>query len=206
MADSNTWGAGDPASWRTSGSAVVDGVTVPLIHGEGAHSRSDNNVYAIIGGEAVAFDGHRLLLDVNFSSRNYLKTSGMSGDEVRRGGTCTIKADGVVVFSFSYRELDWAMRKAQTVIEQLSEGGADFLSKESRDKLVGRKVYYMNHPAVVTRVVTDQGCVILEAADGTKFPKPPWHSSSEDDEYSRVVKVEVTDAHIWWWRDDPIDN
>lgn len=193
------WGAGDKAKWSDHGTVRVGATRYPLIYGEHPHSRQDNQHYALMGNEPVGFDGHRVLIDVRLKSENYLKESGLSGDEVRKGGSCVISADDEVVFEFFFRDPRGALLQAHHLIGELGEAaGGDWLVKERRDKLVGRKVFYREHPAIVERLIVDQGCLILKTEDGKPFPKPVWRDSDDDMEDS--VKVEVTDPHIWWFR------
>lgn len=193
------WGAGERANWGNHGLVRVGEQVFPLIYGEHPHSRSDNRHYVEMSGEPVGFDGHRTLIGVQIESANYLKSSGLSGDEVRKSVGCKILADGVVVFEFGCRDVQYALLKAHALITELSEHSSGWLNGEERARLVGRKVFYREHPAVITRLVLDQGCVIIETGDGKPFPHPVWRDAG-DDEAENSVKTEVTDPNIWWFR------
>lgn len=197
------WGAGDRKEWSSHGTVQIGPRRYPLIYGEHPHSRSDNRHYVEMHGEAVGFDGHRILIGVNLTPSNYLKESELSGDEVRKGGTGQILADGTVVFEFFFRDTMWALMRAHSLIGQLSEGSCDWLIKERRDALLGRALYYREVPAVVESLIVDQGCLILRTADGKPFPPPVYSEGDHDDDREPTVKVEVIDPHIWWWRDEP---
>jgi hypothetical protein len=152
-------------------------------------------------GDVVGFDGHRVEIDVLIETRNYLKQSHYSGDEVRKGGSCKILADGEVVFEFFLRDVQWALLRAHHLIGELSEHSSMWMNKEAREKLIGRKVFYRERPAVITRLVTEQGCVVLETEDGKPFPPPVWHDAEDGgDDVEPSLKTEVTDPNIWWHR------
>lgn len=198
------WGAGDSSKWSDHGTVQVGKRRYPLIYGEHPHSRSDNRHYVNTGhGEPVAFDGHRILLSVSLEANNYMKESHLSGGEVRKGGSGKIIADGEVVFEFFFRDIHYGLRKAEQTIDALSEHASGWLSKDDRDRLVGRAVFYRKIPAVIERLIVDQGCLMIRSADGQPFPSPVYHDPVEDgddDERDASVKVEVTDPNIWWFR------
>ena len=192
------WGAGERTKWSGHGTVSVSGADYPLIYGENPHSRSDNRHYALMGGEPVGFDGHRILIGLAFESRNYLKTSHLSGSEVRKAGTCRITADGEQVFEFFYRDVPWALLRAHHLIGELTGSPSGWMVKEERDRLVGRPVFYREVPAVVRRLITDQGCLMLETADGQPFPEPVYDGGGPG--CDNTVKVEVLSPNIWWFR------
>lgn len=198
------WGAGDRAKWSDHGSVMIGKKRYPLIYGEHPHSRQDNQHYVLTGGEEpVGFDGHRILIDVQLSSSNYMKESELSGDQVRKGGSGKILADGELVYEFFFRDVRGALIRAHHLIGELGDvAGGDWLIKERRENLLGRKLYYREHPAVVERLIVDQGCLILRTEDGKPFPPPVWRERNGwDDDDDNTVKVEVTDPNIWWWRE-----
>src|SRR5262245_54628123 len=107
------WGYGDPQDKKPWGKAIMGRPGRPrpmdLLWGEHPHSRSNNNIYAREGdGEIYGFDGHRILIDVTIRSNNYLKSSYYSGDEIRKGGSGAIIADGEQVYEFFFRDPQWA--------------------------------------------------------------------------------------------------
>jgi len=197
------WGAGSPDKWSDHGSVMIGPRRYPLIYGEHPHSRSDNRHYVKMregDREPVGFNGHRILIDVRLTSSNYLKSSGLSGDEVREGGSGQILADGEVVFEFFFRDIHYALRKADQLITELSEHSSGWLVKDQREALIGRAIYYREIPAVITHLVTDQGCVMIMTANGEPFPPPVWRDDEDHYEGENEIKVEVTDPNIWWFR------
>lgn len=197
---SDQWGAGDRANWSNHGLVRVGQRALPLIYGEHPHSRQDNQHYVEMDGKAIGFDGHRTLIGVEIESSNYLKSSHYSGDEVRKSVGCKILADGVAVFEFGCRDVQYALLRAHALITELSEHSSCWLVAEEREKLIGRKVFYREHPGIITRTITDQGCVIIGTEDGGPFPPPVWREAGDEDEGENSVKAEVTDPNIWWFR------
>ena len=64
--------------------------------------------------------------------------------------------------------------------------------------IVGRKIYYLNYPAIITSLIKPQGCVMINP-DPAPWPKIPW---LQDDESSASLKVSILSPHIWWWRNE----
>ena len=206
MSDEQKWGFGNPADPKPFARTILGtadrGRPIDLIFGEHPHSRRDDNIYARgEHGDINPFDGHRVLIDVSLRSSNYLKESHYSGDEIRKGGSCEISADGVVVFEFFFRDPQWALLKAHRLITELGEHPSNWLVAAERAGLIGRKVFYERHPAKIVRLIEDQGCLILEP-DGGNFPAPVWKEDQDDwlSENASSVKTEVTDPKIWWFR------
>lgn len=201
---SEQWGHGDLSKAKTFAWTKLgeeDHGVVELFIGEHPHSRSDNTIYGRAdSGIVYGFDGHRILIDVQLRSYNYLKESELSGDEIRKGGECAILADREQVYSFFFRDVHWALRKADHLITELSEHPSSLFEKKARDALPGRKIFYRNHPAIIERLILDQGCAIIRSADGSPFPCPAYRDPN-DDERETSIKDEILSPHIWWWRD-----
>lgn len=203
MSDNN-WGVGNAKDAKAFDTITLHGQTYELIFGEHPHSRRDNNIYARSPfGEIEEFDGHRLCWRVEVEEHNYLKESELSGDEIRKGGGYKLFVDGECIYEGFCRSVEYGMQAARSIMEKLSEvAGGDWLRAGSRDKLLGRPIYYRDVPAVITGLIADQGCVIIAAAPGHKLKAPAWEEDPEDweAEHSDGVKDEVTSPHIWWWR------
>lgn len=187
---------------------AVGETAVDLLFGEHPHSRRDNNIYARFpDGRMEGFDGHRVLCTVLFQDYNYLKTSGLSGNEVRKGGTCTITMNGFQCATFFYRDLTWALLEAHRQIAKIQDFDVHLWQEEDRAALVGRKVYYRNHPAIITAFYEEDMDVIL-MADGGTFPLAAYQQERDagemwDDEETAHVKDSIFSPHIWWYRRDP---
>jgi len=201
------WGYGNPEDKKPFATAIMGSADRPrpieLLHGEHPHSRSDNSIYARDEwGNVHDFDGHRILIDIVVRSENYMKESELSGDEIRKGGRATIIADGVEVFEFFFRDPQRALLRAHQIIGELRDNASGWLVKSEREKLIGRRIWYERTPAIIERLVEDQGCIIIKPDVADVFPRPVW--SSDDDCYGDdrdSLKIEVTSPAIWWWRD-----
>lgn len=204
---SEQWGYGNPKDPKSFGTVTVGSREYDLVWGEHPHSRSDNKMYAKdrASGHVEAFNGHRVLMSVEIGEENYLKESDLSGDEIRKGGYARIFADGIQVYEFFHRDAERALIRAAQLIPKLHEAALmSWTNKRERDKLVGRKVFYDRTPAIIERLVVDQGCVILKPDGASAFPPPIYAIDGDDDFYDDderdYVKTEVLDPKIWWSR------
>lgn len=197
------WGIGDPAkadSWGWTTIGDKDHGALEVLWGEHPHSTSDNKMYARSDdGHIFDFDGHRILIDVQLHSYNYLKESHLSGDQVRKGGECIILADRIPIYSFFFRDAQYALLRAHALIGELSEHSSGIMVKKEREKLPGRKIFYREKPAIIDRIILDQGCVIIKSADGNPFP-PPVYADDGGDERESTIKDDILSKHIWWFR------
>lgn len=199
------WGFGNPANPKPFDTIQLHGRTYELLFGEHPHSTQDNNIYARSpSGEIENFDGHRLCWRVEVEESNYLKQSELSGDEIRKGGSVRLYVDGECIYDGFCRSIDYGMRHAREIMDRLSEvAGGDWLRAKTRGDLLGRKVFYDGVPAIVERLIVDQGCIMLVPdGEGMQFRAPVYEDDPDDwlSEYGGSVKAEVTDPKIWWWR------
>ena len=202
---SDRWGVGDKADAKAFDTTLLGADTVELIFGDHPHSRQDNSIYARTASGAIyEFDGHRILIDVNLRSRNYLKSSYLSGDEIRKSCSAQIIFNGEQVYEVSGREPLDTLLKVHSTIERLLDMPVQLWSAKERGAIVGRKIYYHSAPAIITRAIWDQGCVIIEPDGVDLFPRQPWQAEDGDCCYDlRSVKDDILTPHIWWWRDSP---
>lgn len=194
------WGVGDQAKAKSWGTARVGTETVELIHGQHPHSRCDNTTYARWpDGRVEAFNGHRVLERIEVSSSNYLKTSYLSGDEVRRWARAEIFFNDLLVYSLTHRTVDALLARVNGgLLDQLREFPVSLGSAAEREAMVGRPIYYRDTPAHITRVVWDQGAVIVEPEDGHRFPPSPFLDDDERDDWD---KPDLLSRNIYWFRD-----
>lgn len=210
MTQTENWGVGDQAASRAFDTTTVGDSIVELIHGEHPHSRRDNTTYARnpVTGGVYGFDGHRRLIDITIKSGNYLKSSNLSGDEIRKSVVGAIISDGTQVYEFSHREPERALLKAWQLLGVLQEHESGWLSTDERMRLPGRRIYYHDVPATISGLVEDQGCVLIETAPGIELPNrgddDRWDDWREGDHY--VIKDNVLSPHIWWWRDGEVSS
>lgn len=205
MGVNDKWGVGSERDAKAFDTIQLHGHTYELFFGENPHSRQDNNIYARSpSGQVESFDGHRLCWRIEVEESNYLKESELSGDEIRKGGSYKLFVDGECIYEGFCRSVDSGMKMAAAMKDSLGEvAGGDWLRAKSREKMIGRQVFYDGVPAVITSLIVDQGCVMIQAAEGHEL-RPPVYEEDPDDwrlEHRDFgVKAEVTSPHIWWWR------
>lgn len=138
------------------------------------------------------FDGHHVLWGFEYFPTTYLKSSGLSGNEYRKGGEIRYYKNRKQVFSEFCREPNTAILKIGATLMKLSEFHWEYV-------VVGKKVFYKETPCVIDSIIEDQGCVMLKTEDGSNFPKEAWEDE-EDYEKEDRIKVEVISPSIWWFR------
>lgn len=143
----------------------------------------------------IEFDGHYVLWGFEYFPTTYLKCSGLSGDEWRKGGEIRYFRNRKQVYSEFCRE--------PLIAHNIIGGRLLELQKFNWDKFkVGTKVWYRELPCIVTMLFEEQGCVILEREDGKDFPDAVWRDDDCDSmgQGEKSVKVEVLDKNIYWYR------
>lgn len=144
----------------------------------------------------IEFDGHHVLWGFEYFPTTYLKSSGLSGDEYRKGGEIRYFKDRKQVYSEFCRDPQIAALKIGQTLLKLMDFDWDKVK-------VGAKVWYRELPCIVTSVVESQGCVILEREDKKDFPNDVWHDEESlglMGEGEDTVKVEAFSDHIYWYR------
>lgn len=143
--------------------------------------------------DGVQFDGHNVLWGFSYKPSTYLKESELSGEEWRKGGSIKFFRNDIQVFEEFCREPE---RAAIRILELLGK-----LQDIDWDSLEGRKIYWRETPAVVERVILEQGCMIVKVDGAERFPERIW----ADEDWQKLedptsVKIDVLDPHIWWFR------
>lgn len=217
------WGAGPKEEWQyiqhfgereLVGMSAHDNagcyVTHEIFHGQHPNSTQDNNLYLDMEGEAVPFHGHRVRQCIEIVEYNYLKTSGLSGNDVRGGCRLRIRFNDRVVYTKDFRGAAqaaiWYAANVHVLLEhpvQLWAGRG-----ENFPDLIGRKVWFRGQEAWVCRFFPDQGCVMLKSEKGILHtgagaPGVGRHLSREDTEY---VKEDLLAESIWWFRGSGDDD
>lgn len=141
------------------------------------------------------FDGHMVLWGFEYFPTTYLKSSGLSGDEWRKGGEIRYFKDRKQVYSEFCREPLIAANLIGATLLKLM----DFPWEQV---VVGAKVWYRELACVVTMICEEQGSVILEREDKQYFPNAVWQDESfgEMGIGEDTVKVEIISENIYWYR------
>jgi len=192
---------------------MQDGTEFELVMDDLPHSTSDNTIFARFkDGRVEAFDGHRVRAKIEVEEYNYMKESGLSGNEVREGCEVKLYLDDHLVYGFFHRNAADALLEAKQKLGAIKEVVSRLLIKSGEDPakaLAGRKVYYMDTPATIKYYFPEQGAAVFEAEPGHTFPVPahvkedaqrdmPEMSHDED---RTSTKVDILSDRIWWWRD-----
>lgn len=205
------WGPGDREQWKDHGTVLLDGQQEKLIYGEHPHSRNDNRHYVLLHGDKpVAFSGHRICTRVEIVEANYLRSSGISGSEVKSGGEARIYFDDHLIYTKSFRVAERALLWVATNLQRLKEHSVRLWEFDDQGRitdLVDRKVRYKGKPGIVTHYFPDQGAVVIKYdGDGQGFVTPAWLSLTDEREVEDSVKTDLLSEHIWWWRDEKPDG
>lgn len=200
---SDEWGFGNGAGgegWKPFETANVDGQDVELAFGEHPHARRDNTIYAKTpGGHIVGFSGHRAALKIEVEEQNYLKSSELSGDEVRGVAVGTVHAGGLLVLRETGRDAQSVMLRLLTKIPMAMEHSVALWNARERQRVKGRKVYWRGEPAVVERFDEYMLEVTIRAeTESGAFRRMPWDDS---DDSRTTVRDDVYSKDIWWWRE-----
>lgn len=199
------WGPGSKVNDKAFDTATVGTERVELFFGEHPHSRQDNSTYArASNGEVIGFSGHRWPVSIEVEEYNYLKSSGLSGDEIRRGCQARIKIDGRHVYTLNEaRDHAAALTRLPDIIARLLEHPVRLWREEDLATLVGRRVFYRDQPAIVKRWDVEYG--VFVAPESGEFRSAPWshRDDVEDDEITEGVYCDVLSPRIYWWRDVP---
>lgn len=168
-----------------------------LFFGDHPHSRQDNNIYAKIGDATYAFSGNRRLEHLEFVSSNYLKSSSLSGDEIRMTGRCIIRFRDRVVYGFGYRTIEEALLTARAKLLELSEFSLNLVAGESP---IGQKVYYKHVAGTVKYWYPEDGHVVIVSAHGCHFSTMSLDDPSDKFKKVEEVKADLLDPNIFWFR------
>lgn len=203
LMENEGWGPGNAAATLPAFRKVTIGnIQAELIHGDYPHSRQYNATYIRLpSGSVEGFNGHYVCWGVQIETRNYLKTSGLSGNEVRKGGSIKLTVDGAVVAEAFCREfgaaLDEAKRLYWAVQNALECGMPAYWTPEGRAEIDnGKLIFFRGFPGSTRHVMADQGCVMLVPEPGFSFPgflRTPYEPSGE-------IKWPLYSEEISWHR------
>lgn len=170
--------------------------SVSLFHGDVPHSVQDNTTYAKTENGAIYdFAGHRLAFKIEIEEYNYLKTSGLSGDEIRKGCAVRVFVNGIQILDDFARGYERGYKKASDFIDSLELMWDWFpFNVESQ---IGKIVTYKEQYCKIKRFVISHGCMILETLDGQPFK--PFTSDDEDDEPETELKIKINSPNVWWY-------
>lgn len=193
------WGVGKRKDEKAYDTIKIGETEYELIHGEHPHSRRDNTTYARNkeNPESITgFDGHRICFKIELEETNYYKSSGLSGDEIRKGGSVKVFANGVQVWDEFARNYENGYRMAHNFIIDMEQNWGWF-PKDCK-KEIGRVVGYNEQLFKIESFVVSQSCVILATIDG-KPRKRFLYEDLDEDIDNETLKVELTSPQLTWF-------
>ncbi|EMN7726839.1 hypothetical protein WB980_000083 [Bacillus cereus] len=167
---------------------------------------SENCYWACPAGEKptyknlIEFNGDAPTWGVVFDRSNYTKTK-WDETSVECNGICWITRNGKKFYSIPARYMDYGLAKAQYILVKLLEECPLWLSERNwKEKAIGRKIWYENQPAKITRI-NDENELWIEP-DGIPLFKAPAHWNHDDySDYENGLRVDLLSPHIYWYRD-----
>jgi len=130
---------------------------------------------------------------------------------IEEGGNWAITRNGKPFFEGFHRDIDYAYIQARKTLYTLQGHALNFNERDWKEKAIGKPIYYHEEPALIDRIIEEQGClwIVPDKKFIDKFS--PAVYAIEDylngdeyalpDEYETGCKVEYTSPHIWWYRD-----
>jgi hypothetical protein len=196
------WGVGNRAEEKAFDKVKLQsGDELELIFGEHPHSRRDKNIYARRPDnpkDITGFDGHRRPVKIVVEEYNYLKSSEMSGDEIRKGGNVKVYINDVLCLEEFCRNYERGYKIANNFIEQIFDGfSVNF--PDGCDEWVGKTISYREQPFIIESFIVSQACMILKTPDGKTRKKFTWEDYDDLDDEPTTVKVSILDDAITWY-------
>lgn len=143
---------------------------------------------------------NRPCFEFNIKQGNYTKVKWNETD-IRSTNSVEIYINKRLVYAFGCGSLDYALAKVSVLRIEMLEHPFNFADPDSE---IGRKIWYRKQPAIIERLMLDQGCILMQKEDETGFDMTdPW---DEDDWISEwdgenKVKDDIFASDIWWFRD-----
>lgn len=166
--------------------------TWDLCFGESPHQVNENNMFAKTGDAVIPFDGHRIPFKIEIEEFNYVKSSGLSGDQIRKGCTAKLYVSGELAYDDWARDYEGAYRKIQDFIAKMELNWNWY--PLNKDTMIGRKVAYWNQLFTITYVGVNR--LKLTPVSG-HIEKPLW-MGDEDWDNDRTIVTSIVDPEIKW--------
>lgn len=207
---SEQWGPGPAADWRFWADGVQkfrDGTGFRLLHGRYPHTRRPNTTYAMIDGhdEPVGFDGHAVRTDIEIEEYNYLKSSSLSGDQVRAGCQLRVKMNDRLVYARGFRKSAraalWWAANSHELFEHPVKLWASPQPERPWPDLVPRLVFWNDMPGLISSYYPEQGCVIIWAdLDDVRGGEFRVRGLDDSESTTPMVKADLLSPDIGWFR------
>lgn len=180
------WGIGNKKDGKPFDSVKIGDEIVPMIYGEFPHTRQDNHIYIKEGSEYTGFSGHRMPFKIEIEEYNYIKRSGLSGDEVRKGCKAKLFVKDILIMNEFHRDYQRAFKMIDRFIDDM-ENDWWIIKPEEVSEKIGTKVRYKGNLYIVEGIIVGQSCAILK----------PLDEKSSDEEEEEITKVYVHEIN-WY--------
>lgn len=211
--DTNLTGLTNPMGWDL----VIGGRPYDVYYVEGfIHSyggkHGDNCFWACPSIELpsfynlIPFAGHAPEWGIAFTHKNHVRFN-WGQNEVREGSECWITRNGKRFIAVPGFDMGYAVAKAQTMITELTEGPAEVNQRDWKDKLVGRKVFYREQPAIIEWVSEGNELWIVPDNEPNRFALHPAQADEdrddmpENDDSGEGVMISLLSPQLYWFRD-----
>lgn len=146
--------------------------------------------------------GTRPCWEITVRQDNYIKHK-YGGSDIRSTCHVDMKCNGEVVYEFGCNDINYAMSKSQYKMIEMMEHPFNFMNPQEE---IGRRIWFKRQAAVISELLLDQGCLILEYKGvGAGFDLiDPWEDDSfpiSEENGEKTVKVGVFSDDIYWFRD-----
>ncbi len=117
--------------------------------------------------EKTSFSWHFTPFEISIKESNYMKSSYLSWDDVRKQCEGTLKMNWVQVFECWNRTYDRVYKEIQQFIDKLELIDMDeFINDKWKGKIIG----YKEQLFVIDYNIVDQGCIIIKPKDWIRKP------------------------------------
>lgn len=146
----------------------------------------------------IKFDSEPVLWGINFNPHHYMKTK-WDETEIRYSGSVTITRNGEDFYTLG-GGVNYGIDKARVLISEINEHPLWLNEIDYDKKMIGRKVWWRSQPAIITRWIKGQACVILEPDGIERFKKPAEYKNDDMFDDEEYIKTSIFDKHICWFR------
>lgn len=106
-------------------------------------------------------------------------------------------------YSFGCNDLNYGLNKAQELlVSKIHEGFFNFNDIDFDKDLIGKKIYYRDQPAIITRYIPGKCSVWIEPDGIEKFTMPVHWNAEDWTEYEKGLSICLLtdDSEVYWWR------
>jgi hypothetical protein len=178
----------------------IETENIGLFFGDKPHSTNDNSIYAETNdGRVYDFDGHRIPFKIEIEEFNYLKSSGLSGDEIRKACRGKLYVKGIQCYEVGHRTYDRCYKNISDFIDSMEEKWSWY--PFHTDEWLGKTIGYREQLFKIDKFIIGQACMMLTPIYGKRH-KFLWEDDEDydpDDPETHEIKVEINSSVITWY-------